>query len=77
MRGLLIALCGSGDGETGSGEGGCGRRGGKRPKESAFHDDASTVPFSRIRRSPLDTDRESMFLPPSRSRAPYACEPHG
>ena len=41
MRGLLVALCGGGDGETGSGEGGCGGRGSKHPKESAFHTDAS------------------------------------
>jgi hypothetical protein len=38
MRGRLISLCGGGDGETG--ECGCGRRDGKRPKESAFHDEA-------------------------------------
>ena len=43
VRGLLIALCGGGDGETGSGEGGCGGRGSKHPKDSAFHDDASDV----------------------------------
>jgi hypothetical protein len=30
VRRLLIALCGGGSGETGSEEGGCGRRGGKR-----------------------------------------------
>jgi hypothetical protein len=40
VRGLLIALRGGVDGETASGDGVCSRRGGKGPKESAFHDDA-------------------------------------
>jgi hypothetical protein len=40
VRRFLIALCGGGNGETGSAEGGCGRRGGKRPEESEFHDHA-------------------------------------
>ena len=43
VRELLIALRGGGDGETESGEGGCSRRGGKRPKESEFHDGAGLV----------------------------------
>ena len=41
VRGRLIALRRGGDDETGSGDGGCGRRGGKRSDASAFHDDAS------------------------------------
>ena len=47
--GLLVALCGGGDGETGSGEGGRGGRGGKPPKESAFHPRPPAVAPQSIR----------------------------
>ena len=40
-----LSPCRSGGGEIKSGEGGCRRHGGKRPKESAFHEDASSERF--------------------------------